>query len=377
MWPRRRATGAAAWLAAAALAGCACGGAEPPPQPPTSGRDAGRRADAWRAPCVTLAARPEIQIDPIRTVDVIVTVDNSGSMVDEIARVRAGINILSTALETSGLDYRVTMLSSRGDTEDTQICVPAPLGSGPPECGAGPEGRLRHVDVYVDSNAASSTVLWGYGLFYDFLRPGSMRVFLWITDDEGYIAATDMRRMLAALDPDTVSRSVHHAIVGYYGEGTSTDWNRPSGVCDSIGGVGETYLRLALCLDELDRPVPDCHVGTATQICRPTWGDVFDAIAHRTAELAIGDPRACRLSLPASGPEGRPLELSRIVVTYRDGVTDTVLPHSTAVSGCEGWQFDDEARPTAIVLCNDQCLEVQSNPRAEIEIAVPCVEDPS
>ena len=62
--------------------------------------------------------------------DIIWVVDNSSSMDQEIENVKAGINAFAGFIETSGIDYRVIMLSKRGmGASGTRysICVPPPL----------------------------------------------------------------------------------------------------------------------------------------------------------------------------------------------------------------------------------------------------------
>jgi hypothetical protein len=70
-----------------------------------------------------------------KPVDIIIIIDNSPSMDDEIAEVQARIHTdLAQILDSSGLDYRVIMISRFGDvtkavgTSTTPICIGPPLG---------------------------------------------------------------------------------------------------------------------------------------------------------------------------------------------------------------------------------------------------------
>ena len=72
---------------------------------------------------------------PGKSVDVIFVVDNSASMEDEIAAVRANINQNFAAIvQASAVDLRVILLSLYG-TSGTNICIGPPLAGA--ECGAG------------------------------------------------------------------------------------------------------------------------------------------------------------------------------------------------------------------------------------------------
>ena len=332
-----------------------------------------------------LVSRPTVETVPNTVVDVIVVVDNSGSMMEEAAQVRAGINRLAATLATSGLDYRVVMISQFGEA-GIAVCVPPPLGAGAPTCGTGPEGRLRHVNQIVGSNDALGVFRATYPAFQDFLRPGSLRAFLWITDDEAldfalpppYASSPDaFRASLDGLDPDGVfGPTVHHAIVGYFGEEPGT-WSDPSaGACGTIAAVGRTYLSLARCRADDGTEIPDCASGAIARVCDTDWTETFVEIARSTESAAILAPVACTLAPPAA-PEGRVLDYSRLRVTYRSGAESTLVPRASAGRCSGGWRFDDETSPGAIVLCPDVCRRVQTDPAAEIELTVACYDDPS
>ena len=65
-----------------------------------------------------------------RPADIIWVVDNSASLSGEIENVKAGINAFAAYIGSSGVDYRVLMLSKRGTTVAGSIypvCVPPPL----------------------------------------------------------------------------------------------------------------------------------------------------------------------------------------------------------------------------------------------------------
>src|SRR5262245_3392301 len=60
--------------------------------------------------------------------DIVLVVDNSGSMVEEVYDVERNINFnFSPILSKSGVDYRVILFSSHGDSRTQKICVGPPL----------------------------------------------------------------------------------------------------------------------------------------------------------------------------------------------------------------------------------------------------------
>ncbi len=131
--------------------------------------------DAFRpdmGPCREV--EDESTLEPV-PVDIIITIDNSGSMTQEAAEVQANINNFAAILAASGLDYRVVLISE--PTGDTGVCVPAPLGSGAPACESGPEGRLRAIHRSVSSRNALSRMLEFYPDYVDFLRFEAAKVF--------------------------------------------------------------------------------------------------------------------------------------------------------------------------------------------------------
>ena len=113
------------------------GGVVPPPaEDPgpglTPAPDAGT-PDSGPVSCAGTTVEAEIVPLPA---DIVWIIDNSSSMSDEIAAVRAGINAFADQLASSGIDYHLVMLSKRGTgtTNDiSPVCVPEPLAG--PDCG--------------------------------------------------------------------------------------------------------------------------------------------------------------------------------------------------------------------------------------------------
>jgi hypothetical protein len=346
-----------------------------PPPPTSTRRDAGPRSDAFVDVCVRVASEPTVEVRPNDVVDVIVVVDNSRSMNEEAAQVREGINTFADTLAASGLDHHVVVISAVG-TSGTGVCVPPPLGEGAPGCGDGESGRLRVIAEEVGSHDGPEVAVHTFSQYADFLRPGSLRAFLWITDDEATLDADVVRSSFEALVPDGFGPTVHHAIVGFFGEDGPSAWSDPSrGACSSLARVGGTYLRLAQCLTTGNLAAEGCYPGTVARVCESDWTETFARIASRTETVAIDEPISCTLR-PPEAPDGRVLDFSRLEVIYRSGDEETVLRRSSTGRGCLDWHFDDDDHPTSIVLCDEACRRIHRDLEAELEVAVACFDDP-
>jgi hypothetical protein len=86
-----------------------------------------------------------------------------------------------------------------------------------------------------------------------------------------------------------------------------------------------------------------------------------------------GKALACELPLPSKVIKGE-ISFALVNVLYSKGGTGTpatLLQDPTCASG-EGWRYNNTTMPTAIVLCPKTCAEVQSDPKAKVEILLGC-----
>ena len=144
---------------------------------------------------------------------VIVIIDQSGSMSDDLARVKANINKLSDFLKATGLDYRVVMVARVG-TGTFDMCVPPPLGAATTLCtdttkplrNSNPP-IFRTSNQSVASTNALSLLLSSYdsatvGIgWQDALRTEAFKAIIPITDDNSALAATSFDTSLLAKAP--------------------------------------------------------------------------------------------------------------------------------------------------------------------------------
>src|SRR5262245_36743667 len=90
---------------------------DPPDLLDPTPEDAGAPAD-----CV------EAYADTKRAVDIIMSIDQSASMEEEIDALMSNINSLPPLLGATGLDYRFVMVADVGRMPPYEVCIPEPLG---------------------------------------------------------------------------------------------------------------------------------------------------------------------------------------------------------------------------------------------------------
>ena len=153
--------------------------------------------------CVDLVFEGEQIIKPA---DIIIVIDNSGSMDDEINAVEQNLNVnFAQILAASQVDYQVIMVADHG-TGSWDVCIGPPL-SGTTNCNGPPievPGQFYHYDVNVQSHDALCSLidtLYGSaaggrpveagsdpnGIYTNgwnsFLRTEAVKVLVPITDD--------------------------------------------------------------------------------------------------------------------------------------------------------------------------------------------------
>jgi hypothetical protein len=364
---------------------------------PAPNADSGRSGDGFEgelesgAPddqevCVATSARA---ITP--PVDLVFTVDQSGSMADDIANVKANVNRLAAFLDKTNLDYRVVMIASHGaphhsttDSKRFEVCVPPPLGG--PRCGDPNPPRFRQIDRNVQSwdslkiilstyDAADPALSWKASL-----RPGALEVFVPITDDDSKIQPRPGAPPITCSDaeianvgnrcvPDakTFDRLLLAKPGGHFGTEAARNYvfypivgasAFPSEQTCGRNAVnnGEEYLTLA----KLTR-------GRWFPICLTDFAPVFDQIAQDIVARV-----ACEVTIPPS-PNGT-IDHEKVNVSWtttagvkRPFVQDSARPCD---GGADGWQYAEEK--SKIVLCGQACRDLRADPGARLDVEFGC-----
>ncbi len=290
-------------------------------------------------------------------VDLIVSIDQSTSMVHEIGSLHANINLLPSLLAESGLDYRVVMVAARETPYPGYgVCVPPPLGG--PDCGSNGTA-YRAVDQLVMSNDTLMLLLTTLSSadprlsFRDFLRPEAIKVFIPITDDESSLSGASFdlellgRRGGSLFGTAEARRYMFFPVIG------SLDY--PSTAqCATSFAAGNEYQYLASLTN-----------GKWFSVCQPSLEPILQAIGESVAKTLV-----CEVDIPEP-PAGSTLDLTKINVrvTPENG-SEIVVPQDRTrpcEEGADGWQFSSDKKK--IVLCGSSCTAAK---RSTISVGFGC-----
>jgi hypothetical protein len=383
------AAGAAGTTTAGAQAVGAAGVQSPlPTRPPLAGKGGSDADDDAGTPgCAAAHAQAKLVRQPV---DIIMVLDNSGSMDDELRSVEANINQgFASILQQSGVDYRVILISQhrRRDRDDTSVCISAPL-SGLAQCPADQPvfgERFFQYSVEVGSRDSFDILLDTYAPPFDrnnqeefdkapngwsaWLRPGAKKVFLEITDDDENADVLDFLFALTELSPDNFGADpnnvsfVWHSIVGVVEKAQPADPYLASeplenDECKDVKNAGEAYQELSKLTGGLRFPI--CQF--------QSYGTVFRVIAE---DVAQSGELACDFDVPAP-PQGQSLDLDKVAVSYKpgNGGIDQVFTQAASATACKANAF--YAADQRIHLCPQTCTALRSDSGAKVDVLFTC-----
>jgi hypothetical protein len=302
--------------------------------------------------CSAACAGSEVTADFVQLpVDIIWVVDQSGSMDQETQYVQAKINDFVTLINATNIDYRVIMMAS--PTGSNSICVPGPLGGA--NCGNNTQFRLA--SQRIGSTDGPAQVTSKYSLYSDFLRPNATKHFVFVTDDNSAMSATNFTNAVNALQPAGMFTGFKVHAIYAYGQNTSTGCTGPFGTGAKVGTAYTTLV---------------ANTGGARGvICQDDWNTVFTDI---TTAIVSGSQVACELTIPAP-PQGETLDPTKVNVKYQSGANSTTLMQVSTAGSCTaagGWYYDDNTNPTTITLCPSTCSLVQQDASANLKIEFGC-----
>ncbi len=356
-----------------------------------------------------------------KPVDIIFVIDNSGSMMEEIAQVQQRINEdFAAIIEASGVDYRVIMVSRYGDINIPisfsswyPICISSPLGGH--DCSSpsyqpvtNNPGRFYHYSADIFSTDALCRLLEGFHSpdeiasdyrswtpvapngYSEFLREEAFKAFVVITDDNidctyggyafkdydtaalGTIAAASFDTALLTLSPAHFGTAadrnyVFHSIVamGENSPGTepwpSTAAIQTSQCSPGSEAPGTGYQALSVLTGGLRYPT-----------CRH---DDFDAIFQALAEDVVeGAVASCSIEL--DGSEEADPDSTTVTYSPGDGSDPIELNRASNLASCSSraYYYEDDA---TITLCPTTCAEVQADLSGTLAVEVGCVAVPT
>lgn len=243
-------------------------------------------------------------------VDVVWVVDDSGSMLDEQARIRENIARFFDSLVQAGLDARVVVVTESDLAQGTVLEGDA---------------NYRFVESDVGSHDSLEVLLETLPEYQSMLRPEARTHFVAVTDDESRLPGADFEAQMSTALGHTF---VFHAVASESVNGRACRCS--PGVCGAAA-PGDEYYALAARTG-----------GEQVSICTLDWGAVFDRLIGAVVQ---GSPLPCELDLPDSGKafdrdkvrfdhelEGKTREIPRLLagecadkVAWRYAANDTQI----------------------------------------------------
>jgi hypothetical protein len=314
-------------------------------------------ARATQPACAAISQQARNQRTPA---DIIIAVDNSGSMSEEIGFVRERLNAFSQLIVESGVDVRIILISAPhsppsaarrdeddDDDRDTGLCIAPPLGSG--NCPLDSQlDRYHHVARKVDSHDALELITETFPEWRARLRPDANKIFVVVTDDDADDTALGFSQRVASL-PGLLFERWSFAGIYCFRQ------------CREAAAVGRVY----------DALVQQTH-GVAGDLCQQDFAPVFDALARSVVESS---GLACAWDIPAP-PAGLSFERGQVNVQYSGAVTPpTALLQVASAARCGpggGWYYDEALNPQRILVCPGTCSALQSDRAATIDVLFGC-----
>lgn len=297
--------------------------------------------------------------------DIIVVVDNSGSMDAEAGFVQANMNLFSSQIFLANIDAHVVLISATNES-DAGICLAQPLGSGACPDDTNLPGYL-HIPDGVGSNDALQKIIQHYATWAPQMRQTASKHIIVVTDDDSDLSANDFNTQFLALDPS-------HAGYKFHAIASPED---PIFAC-----LGQTVccpgLPLSAAISEQYIDLVALTGGIFGNLCTQDFGPVFDQVSMA---VVSGAALACEYPIPPP-PDGEDFDPDEVNVEFDDGMGGTLeigrVDTPAACAGVmNGWYYDVPATPTNIVLCPQTCDTIQGFASASVSIKFGCATIPA
>jgi hypothetical protein len=305
--------------------------------------------------CAAISETADVGIQPA---DIIVVVDNSGSMEFEANAVQSNLNAFSSQIFLADIDYRVVLLSAL-PPDDAGICVNPPLGAGTcPNDDTNLPGYL-HVDQGVGSENALEVLLSRWPDYASSMRPGAAKHIVVVSDDNSSLAANDFVTQFMALDPNNAGFKLH----GIVADADPVSSCLTGGACCAISAAaGTVYMNLI-----------NQTGGLFGNLCDQEFQPIFDELATQVIE---GATLSCEYAIPAP-PDDMEFDPDKVNVEFDDGNGGTLaIGRVDSADECagvtDGWYYDDPANPTTIYVCSQTCDKIQGFQTASVSIQFGC-----
>lgn len=318
--------------------------------------DTGSPLDDDGGECAEVSETADVGLQPA---DIIIAVDNSGSMQFEAAAVQQNMNAFSSQIFLANIDAHVVLISSYPGDSNAGICVPTPLGSGGcPLNDDNPPGFM-HVNDGVGSNDALQKIINHWPDYVGMLRPTAARHVLVVTDDDSDMDAGTFDAMFKGLDPANASYTFH-AIAAP--EDPVVACLLGTSCCITAAAPGDEYETLVTATS-----------GVLGNLCDQEFQPIFDELSTAVIQ---GATLACEFTIPPP-PEGESFNPDQVNVEFDDGAGNILeIGRVDSAADCaavmDGWYYDDPDDPMSILVCPQTCDTVQGFQGASVSIKFGC-----
>lgn len=299
----------------------------------------------------------EADVGP-RPQDIIVVIDNSGSMSEEAAFVQAQMNSFSIQIAAANVDSHIVLISAY-PTDDAGVCIEPPLGiGGCPATDSNPPDFV-HVNSSVGSNNALSKIIEHYPDYSQYLRQTAVTHVVVVTDDDSDLGAQDFISQMAGLSPHLTEFTFHGIIAP---EDLIQSCLAMTSCCGLAADQGSVYQALIAMTG-----------GVEGNLCEQQFQPIFQAVAQ---QVIGGATLSCSYEIPPP-PPGESFDKDEVNIEFDDGQGGTLEIGRVDDPGLcggvsDGWYYDNPDDPSVIVVCPQTCDKIQGFAQASIAIIFGC-----
>ena len=305
--------------------------------------------------CANTSVQGTLELAPA---DIIIAVDNSGSMGAEAGFVQANMNSFSNQIIASGIDVHVVLISSYPGNGNG-ICIAPPLGGGGCPTADNNLPVFRHVNNSVGSSNGLQVILNTFPQWSASLRPNAQRHVVIVTDDNSSLGATSFDTQLKALDPGFANYKFH-AIYSFTDPDIFTCITGGDVCCGLSDGEGTVY-----------RALVGLTMGVEGNLCQQNFAPVFNQLA---TSVVNNSPLQCDIPMPTTdagiiNPDDVQIELTL------PPAGPQILNNVGSAGGCGGggWFYDNPTSPSQISLCPETCTAANAVSNPSVTVLLGCL----
>jgi hypothetical protein len=310
--------------------------------------------------CESLVDEAEVGPKPQ---DILVVIDNSGSMSEEADFVQQYMNSFSIQIEAANIDSHIVLISGYPD-QGAGVCIDPPLGSGgcPGEDNNPPD--FVHIGVPINSHDALQQIIANYPSYSQYLRQTAVTHVVVISDDNSDLSAPDFIAQMAGLSPH-LSDFVFHGIIAP---------EDPIQACLN----GTTCCTLAAEQGTVYQQLINTTGGVEGNLCEQQFQPIFQAVAQ---QVIGGATLSCSWEIPEP-PPGESFDKDEVNIEFDDGQGGTLqigrVDDPSLCGGVpDGWYYNDPVSPSVIHACPQTCTKLQGFAQASIAIIFGCATIPA